>query len=297
MKVEQNAFLLEQLFEGVYIVDKSRMILAWNKAAEELTGYAAKEVVGKYCYSNLLMHVDDKGKSLCRGGCPLQATLQDGQVHDVSVFLRHKNGHRVPVHVRSVPLLDDAGLINSSVEIFTREGQSFDNEQLKVLARKAFIDSLTGLPNKEYMENKLRSMLNSGVPGEVSQWGVLFIEIDNLRELGKEQGMAAADAAVKVAAATLRENLQPGELTARWDSGLFIVITTQDKKSLLLNWASKVKNLIEQSRISGYEGVLMEVSVGGVIANIGATLELIMPALEKEIKTAREAGNKISIQD
>jgi len=45
---------------------------------------------------------------------------------------------------------------------------------------------LTGLPNREYIENKLKSMLSSGVPGDISQWGLLFIEIDNLREINQE---------------------------------------------------------------------------------------------------------------
>jgi len=139
MKIEKNTAFLEQLFEGVYVVDKERTILSWNKSAEELTGYSAREVVGRHCYDNILMHVDDKGKNLCHAGCPLDASSKDGQVRDVSVFLRHKKGHRVPVHVRSVPLRDDTGLINSTVEVFSREGQSPDTEQLKLLARKAFM--------------------------------------------------------------------------------------------------------------------------------------------------------------
>ena len=296
MKIEPNAAFLEHLFESVYVVDKERTILSWNKSAEELTGFSAKEVVGKHCYDNILMHVDDKGKNLCHAGCPLEASLRDGKVLDVSVYLRHKGGHRVPVHVRSVPIESDTGLIHSTVEIFSREGQSPDTEQLRKLARKAFIDSLTGLPNREYIENKLKSLLASGVPGDISQWGLLFIEIDNLRELNQEYGRTAGDVAIRVAATTLRENIEHGEMVARWDASLFLVITTQDKRSLLLNWSNKVKALIEQSRIPGQEAARIEVSVGGIIANMGAVMESIVPALERELKAARDGGNRISIQ-
>ena len=297
MKIQQSELLLGQLFEGVYVVDKDRTILYWNKAAEELTGYRAKEVIGKHCYDNILMHVDDKGTNLCKRMCPLEGSLRDGLVRDVSVFLRHKNGHRVPVHVRAVPLQDDAGMIQSTMEVFTRSGQSADYEQLKNLARMAFVDALTGLPNKEYIENKMKSMLASGVPGDISKWGILFIEIDNLREINKEFGMQAGDAAVKVAATTLRENIQPGELIARWYAGLFLLITNLDKRALLLNWSSKIKALIEQSRVPGHESALMEVSVGGLVANMGTVTEMIIPALERELKEARDAGNRISIQE
>ena len=165
------------------------------------------------------------------------------------------------------------------------------------MARMAFVDTLTGLPNKEYIENKMKSMLASGVPGDISKWGILFIEIDNLREINKEFGMQAGDAAVKVTASTLRENIQPGELIARWYAGLFLLITNLDKRALLLNWSSKIKALIEQSRVPGHETALMEVSVGGLVANMGTVTEMIIPALERELKEARDAGNRISIQE
>lgn len=52
-------------------------------------------------------------------------------------------------------------MVDCVMEVFTRTEQSTSDEQLKLLARKAFLDSLTGLPNKDYLENKLKSMLTS----------------------------------------------------------------------------------------------------------------------------------------
>ena len=37
---------LDNLFDGAYVVDTKRVIQYWNKAAEELTGFTADEVVG-----------------------------------------------------------------------------------------------------------------------------------------------------------------------------------------------------------------------------------------------------------
>ena len=41
--------IVSEDFSGVYIVDDERRILFWNKAAEEITGYTAEEMVGKSC--------------------------------------------------------------------------------------------------------------------------------------------------------------------------------------------------------------------------------------------------------
>jgi diguanylate cyclase (GGDEF)-like protein len=243
------------------------------------------------------MHVDDKGTNLCKDYCPLEKTLQDGQAREVSVFLRHKQGHRVPVHVRSVPLRDDAGFINCTMEVFTRGGLAGSYDQLKALARKAFVDSLTGLPNRDYIETKLTSLLSSGVPGDINQWGILLIDIDNLRDIGNEFGLSASQTAIKVAALTLRENLEPGELAARVDGGLFMVITNMDKRSILLNWAAKIKALIEQSQITGFDTAKMEVCVGGVIAGVGEISSIVLSNIEKELKNCRESVGNISIRD
>lgn len=41
--------LLDNLYDGVYFVDRERRITYWNKGAEGLTGYMSHEVVGTPC--------------------------------------------------------------------------------------------------------------------------------------------------------------------------------------------------------------------------------------------------------
>ncbi len=72
--------LMDNLAEGVYLVDAERRIQYWNEGAAEITGFPAEEVVGKGCSDGILSHVDGAGHSLCQGGCPISATLSDGKV-------------------------------------------------------------------------------------------------------------------------------------------------------------------------------------------------------------------------
>ncbi len=96
--------LLGSMTEAVYAVDRDRRIMYWNTAAAELTGYSAAEVVGRRCQDNLLNHVDEAGRQLCGGACPLLATVQDGRTREALVFLQHRDGHRLPVAVRAAAL-------------------------------------------------------------------------------------------------------------------------------------------------------------------------------------------------
>lgn len=79
--------ILENLYEGVYFVDKERTITSWNNGATQLTGFSQDEVVHKKCFSNILNHVDVNGIALCFDGCPLHATIQDGVPREANVFI------------------------------------------------------------------------------------------------------------------------------------------------------------------------------------------------------------------
>ena len=67
--------LLDQLVDGVYVVDPARRIVFWSAGAERITGYTAEEVVGRCCADNILMHVDCHRKMLV----PMWLSL--GDVH------------------------------------------------------------------------------------------------------------------------------------------------------------------------------------------------------------------------
>jgi len=70
--------IIDSLHSGLYFVNRDRVITYWNKAAENISGFSAEEVVGRSCTDNILTHIDSDGNSLCLGMCPLAATISDG---------------------------------------------------------------------------------------------------------------------------------------------------------------------------------------------------------------------------
>src|SRR5579871_3382167 len=118
LNTEHYDAVLRALPDGLYFVDADRKILFWNQGAEEITGYRGQEVVGRHCHDDLLMHCDENHTPLCGSNCPLQATIEDGRPREANVYLRHKEGHRVPVKVRAVPIRDGDGAIIGAAEIF-----------------------------------------------------------------------------------------------------------------------------------------------------------------------------------
>ena len=111
--------VLDNIYDGVYFLDVDRRILFWNKGAERITGHRSEDVLGRPCADDILCHVDDHGRSLCRDGCPAAEVLEDGQRRESEVYLLHKNGYRVPVRIRVAPIEDAEGHIVGAMEIFS----------------------------------------------------------------------------------------------------------------------------------------------------------------------------------
>jgi PAS domain S-box-containing protein len=107
--------LLDGISDGVYFMDRDRIIRYWNRGAERITGFNKEEVIGTACRDNVLMHVDDAGTSLCLAElCPALGTIMDGQEREAEVYLHHKEGYRLPVIARISPIRDDSGNITGA---------------------------------------------------------------------------------------------------------------------------------------------------------------------------------------
>jgi phosphoserine phosphatase RsbU/P len=130
LDLEALLLVLNYLNLGVYLTDRDRRILLWNRKAEEITGYPAKDVVGKACHQNVLCHADKDGHPLCSSGfCPLYRSILTGQEskEPVLVFAQSARGKRVPMSVSVAPLHDQNGNIIGGIETFRDETQNIQD--------------------------------------------------------------------------------------------------------------------------------------------------------------------------
>jgi PAS domain S-box-containing protein len=122
--------VLDSANEGIYVTDRERRFLLWNRMAERITGYRREEILGRRCYDNILAHTDRKGSPLCQEGCPLEKTIKYGNLHGPEiVFLNHKDGRKVPVEVMTAPLRDGSGKIIGGIEVFREVSERLKRER------------------------------------------------------------------------------------------------------------------------------------------------------------------------
>jgi PAS domain S-box-containing protein len=125
--------------DAVYYTDPDRRILGWNRAATEITGYAAIEVKGRFC-RDLIAHSDIQGTELCDTHCPLFAAAsgERGAMID-EVWLSRKDGKRIPVEISCSAVMNDEGKLLGMVEVFRDRTKQWELARMK----EDFISAIT----------------------------------------------------------------------------------------------------------------------------------------------------------
>jgi diguanylate cyclase (GGDEF)-like protein/PAS domain S-box-containing protein len=290
--------LLDSLHDGVYFVDRDRRITYWNKGAERISGYENSEVVGMCCSDNLLMHINEEGANLCEKGCPLSRTLSDGLVREAEVYLRHKDGHRVPIFVRVSPLRDSGGDVVGAVETFSDSSSKAELiHRLKDLQRMALLDPLTERANRRCINIKLRSRLDEmkryGWP-----FGVLFIDIDNFKAVNDEYGHSIGDKVLRMVARTLSSSLRSFDILGRYGGEEFVAIITNVDAEQLYSFANRLRILVEKSTLSTESGtVRVTVSIGATLAQPDDSVETLIKRADQLMYDSKSAGrNLVSVK-
>ena len=264
--------LLDQLEAGIYIVDRDRRILYWNAGAERISGYLAHEVSGHFCHGDLLMHCDSAGEVLCGKRCPLSAVMQDGKQRECTICLRHRNGYRVPVYVRSRAIYDQEGTAIGAVEIF-EEAVAAARGGWGALGAFGCLDTLTGAANRHYGEMRIRHSLEALNLFEIP-FGWMRIGLDGPAELEHRCGHGVIDAALKLIAATLDRNLGSFDVLTRWTINEFRVEVNHCSRQELADLAEKLLTLVRASSLEWWgDRLRVCISIAAGNAAHGDTLE------------------------
>lgn len=276
---------VDSLDVGVYLVDRHRKIVYWNRGAERISGYLRQDVTGRFCRDDILVHSDENEAVLCGTDCPLAGCMGDGQVREVTVYLRHRAGHRVPVRVRAVPLRDEAGNICGAVEIFEEQRVIPKSERRQnVLGKHGCLDEATELPNRELMASYLRRQLDlfsaHGLP-----FSVLIIQPDRLQLFQAAHGHEAVRSILRVFAHTMKEVLRATDFLGRWEGDQFLAILPLCAENSVEKIGQRLKATVSGSGIHWWgDRLSVAVGVAATSATAGDTVDSILSRLDLSLR-------------
>lgn len=282
--------LFDNLYDGVYFVDRNRRILFWNSGAHRLTGYTADEVLGSYCNANILNHTDENGYQLCKEDCPLVATINSGSPTSKRVFLRHKDGRRIAVDVHVMPLRNDVGDIIGGVEIF-RDASSFvalehAYGKLRELAEK---DPLTGVANRRHLDAILDAHVSllhrTGIP-----FSVIMADIDHFKEVNDTWGHPVGDKVLITVADQMQQTCRRTDCIGRWGGEEFLVILPEQPLVEAAILADRLRLAVSAKTPPEVEQRGLTASFGVAEAVLSDTAASLIERVDTALYLAKEQG-------
>ncbi len=164
---------MDVLYDGVYVTDLERRIVYWNKGAEQITGYASRDVVGRRCAEDILNHIDESGALLCQGNCPILECFGGAAMCERKVYPKTRAGPRIPVVTHVAPLRDAAGGVVGAIEIF----RDFSKEEDYRLLQEKFNALVTRYVSTATLD-AIQSQLN-GPAGDstIRDMTVLYLDV------------------------------------------------------------------------------------------------------------------------
>ncbi len=282
--------LLDEISDGVYFVDRDRIVTYWNGGAERITGYSAGEMLGHSCSEGILRHITATGQQLCLHGCPLAAVMKDGKRREAQVYLHHKDGHRVPVTVRGEALRSSGGAIVGSVEVFSSQRSSSAEGERRVDPAD-LLDPVTGIAPRRLGELNLKAMME-GVAQGITTLGVLFIDADHFKTINDTFGHKAGDNVLRMVAQSTANGLRSGDVPIRWGGDEFFALLPGIDQGGLHESAERVRILVENSWIQAGEAqARLTVSIGATMALPTETVDDLVERSDRLMYASKHGGS------
>lgn len=286
--------VLDNMQEGVYFVNRERKITFWNDGAEQLSGYSASDAVGRCCQENFLGHVDKSGRPLCLTGCPLTRVIQDGQPRTAEFYLRHRQGHRVPVNVRVMPMKDSQGLVIGAVEVFSHGDAEYSEKRVTELEHIAFRDGLTNLPNRRYLQMKVEQALQEHQQFD-RRYGLVMVDLDGFKKVNDTHGHNLGDTLLKTVAKTLVAGQRKSDIIGRWGGEEFLLVMPDLEAIGLGESAERCRVMIEQSSVAaGDVSVNVTASIGATVLSHDDTPESALGRVDELMYQSKRSGGNQS---
>ena len=271
-RVELMEAALDVYPDGLVLLDGEEHVVLWNRAAELLTGFPGAELIGQALPAPLeaLARGADCGRTRQTGN---GAQSGSGALVHAQHILRDGLGARIGV----AAAFHAAQLLNA-----LPHGESSEVEEVQQSCEEL----------KERLENGFEMYDREGVP-----LGVIWITVDQARELRKTHGARASETMLEKVERTLANGLRPGEEIGRWGDDEFLVLSHESSPDALQGHAKLLAGLARTADFRWWgDRVSLSVSLGAALAQPDEPLAgLLERACAAMRESAQSGGNHVTI--
>ncbi|TRZ65934.1 MAG: diguanylate cyclase, partial [Rhodocyclaceae bacterium] len=286
-KVEESLRLAASVYqvssEAMMVTGADNRIIAINPAFTHMTGYGLEEVAGRY--SDFLRAYPEDQTFFKAMWDELKDT---GNWHG-EVWGRRKNGEIYPTWITINAILNEDGSVFRWVAMFSDITKKKESEEL--IWSQANFDTLTGLPNRRMLHDRLAQELKkahrSGLP-----MALLFLDLDRFKEINDTLGHDMGDLLLKDAALRIASCVRETDTVARLGGDEFTIILGElEDPDSVERVAQSILRKLSEPFLLGDEKAYVSVSIGITLYPEDATaVDTLLKNADQAMYAAKSQG-------
>ena len=214
-KLRLIARVFETTLEGIVVTDAERRIIEVNGAFTQITGYSRKEVLGRN------PRILKSGRHASEFYTEIWNAVNGTGHWSGEIWNRRKDGTVYAEWTTISAITDDKGAVTHYVGISSDITLLKDHE--KQLEHIAHYDSLTGIPNRVLLRDRMRQAL-AQTRREANSLAVCYLDIDGFKPINDTLGHEAGDRVLIEIAKRIGLSLRGGDTVARLGGDEFVVL-------------------------------------------------------------------------
>lgn len=267
---------------GMAILDSDRQIVRVNRAFSDMLGYSEAELIGEPL----------SGITEVRGAGSDRAVLRllsRERTKAASEWrFRHKDGRAIWASVSTSPFRDPGR--TGPAFLVQLQDVTERRRLMRALEQRALHDSLTGLPNRALLMDRLRQAL-SGAARSARPVVLLFIDLDRFKVFNDSLGHRVADQLLIAVGNRLTQALRPEDTVARLYGDEFVVLCEGvDDGREITSMASRVHAVFEKPFHPLGKEIYVNGSVGVAIGQPGDDPEEVLSQADTAMYKAKAEG-------
>ncbi|MBI3903324.1 MAG: EAL domain-containing protein [Nitrosomonadales bacterium] len=210
-----TAKIFESSHDAITITDIEGTIISINPAFSRITGYSAEEVVGR---NPRILNSGKQGKEFYveMWRCILQNGYWSGEVWN-----RGKDGGAYAGRLTISALRDETDKVTHYIGV-TSDITEYKTAQERI-RNLAYFDQLTDLPNRSLLRDRVNQLILAS-QRDKRGFAVVFIDLDNFKNVNDSLGHYAGDQLLQMVAIRLRDSVREMDTVSRLGGDEFVVV-------------------------------------------------------------------------
>lgn len=217
---ERARVTLGSIGDAVLVTDLQGNVTYLNQVAEHLTGWTSTQACGQPLPVVFKITDRDTGKRAVNPA--LQAMAENTTVGLAANCVLHRlDGTEVGIEDSAAPVHDRYGQVTGAVIVFRDVNQS--RTMTRKMAWLASHDSLTGLATRALFEERFRQVV-SLAHRHARNAAMLFVDLDNFKQLNDVFGHRIGDRVLQVVARHLLNGVRDSDTVCRHGGDEFVIL-------------------------------------------------------------------------